>query len=148
MKKNKKKKLNPRQWALHRFYSENTHRYVHDQEVCETLYEWYPFDLNTTNFKDTSARRVLTDDKNVLRESGRIPTLLISNTGKGSKYATQEEWDLYNERKEAKLRKEWATHRIMKRKASRHRQQKLKEEKSKAREYVRAFVETNNEVVV
>lgn len=128
-------KLTPRQWELVEYYNRQND-YVNDIDVCRDLKNHYPFDENTKNFNNTAARRHLTEDKKAIRLSD-LPLLLISSN-KGSKFATQEEWNNYQKKLDKKIKREQQVLSTLKKKAKRHGQLKMLQNKLKRN---KAFIE-------
>ena len=90
-----KKELNSRQWALYEhlkyLYMLNDSEWRNLKDLCNELKNFKEYHYKeTANFNNTSARRIITDDLNILANSDIIQRVVLC-TSKGIKLANSEE---------------------------------------------------------
>lgn len=81
--------LNSRQWRLFKYLKENKDRYVRNIEIYEALKDYYPPLSPGQHFNNSTARRIITDDKAVLKNSDRIHYLILTPSN-GTKLVSKE----------------------------------------------------------
>lgn len=80
--------LNTRQYTLHKYLLKNTSRYLTRQEILTDLKEIYNYNDSDNLYYDKSAI-MLTKDIKAINKSGIIQKIIISNSRKGIKIATE-----------------------------------------------------------
>lgn len=113
-----------RQWKLYEYLKNNKDRYVENKEIYEALKEYYPPLIPGQPFNNSNARRIITDDKLVLKNSDRIHYLIITNS-KGTKLISKEEELNYLRRERSSTLKKLRTISKQLYKAQHHKQTRL-----------------------
>lgn len=112
----KAKELNSRQWKLYVYLKKQTD-YVSLRQILKDIPE-YEFNQDSkSEFNNSAARRMLTDDLQKIKEDPIIQKVLLTSS-KGVKLASSmEEAKVYFEKEEIRLAKEWKRLWLSKRKA-------------------------------
>jgi hypothetical protein len=90
------KELNTRQWALYEhlktLFNKNNEKWYNLRDLCDELYDFeeYIYLSTTKNFNNERARRIMTSDIQVLKDSDIIPKVILSS-GNGVKIANEKE---------------------------------------------------------
>lgn len=82
--------LNTRQFTLHKYLLKNSNRYLTRQEILNDLKDVYGYE-NEDNLYYSKAAVILTKDIKVINENDVIQKIIVSNSKKGIKIATEQE---------------------------------------------------------
>lgn len=131
--------LTPKQWRLYDLLKDNTHRWITQLEIQQTLKEEYPDYDGQQNFHDSGARLWITNDVQKINESDVIQKIILSSS-QGIKIASAEEYRVWSQNKWKSLKQQisrlaWKDH-----KARLDGQMKLVFGESMERDYYEAFV--------
>lgn len=90
----KQTKLTTRQWLLYAYLKDHKNEWKQLEEIlCDReLRALYPLPRPTTEFNNRADRRQLTDDITALKNSDVIQVIILSNSKKGIKIASEEEY--------------------------------------------------------
>jgi len=131
--------LTPKQWRLYDLLKDNTHRWITQLEIQQTLKSEYPDYDGQQNFHDSGARLWITNDVQKINESDVIQKIILSSS-QGIKIASAEEYRVWSQNKWKSLKQQisrlaWKDH-----KARLDGQMKLVFGESMERDYYEAFV--------
>jgi len=131
--------LTPRQWKLYELLKDNTHRWITQLEIQQTMKLEYPDYDGQQNFHDSGARLWITNDVQKINESDVIQKIILSSSN-GIKIASADEYRVWSANKWKSLKQQlgrlaWKDH-----KARLDGQMKLVFGESMERDYYEAFV--------
>ena len=97
--------LTPKQWRLYDLLKDNTHRWITQLEIQQTLKEEYPDYDGQQNFHDSGARLWITNDVQKINESDVIQKIILSSS-QGIKIASAEEYRVWSQNKWKSLKQQ------------------------------------------
>ena len=131
--------LTPRQWKLYELLKENTHRWITQLEIQQTMKLEYPDYDGQKNFHDSNARYDISEDIRKINQSDVIQKIVLSSS-QGIKIASAEEYRVWSQNKWASLKQQLARLAWKDHKARLDGQMKLVFGESMERDYYEAFV--------
>ena len=135
------KTLNTRQWVLYEYLklkSENG-QWRKREQILEDLSEYYPLNNNVNLYYNTAASEITKDIK-ILNESDVIQKIIISNSQKGIKIATEEEVKTHLNNNMKNIVKRLKKHYNMINKAKLNNQYRLTFGKGYEKLYIESFI--------
>lgn len=135
------KTLNTRQWVLYEYLklkSENG-QWRKREQILEDLSEYYPLNNNVNLYYNTAASEI-TEDIKILNESDVIQKIIISNSQKGIKIATEEEVKTHLNNNMKNIVKRLKKHYNMINKAKLNNQYRLTFGKGYEKLYIESFI--------
>lgn len=131
--------LTPRQWKLYELLKDNTHRWITQLEIQQTMKLEYPDYDGQQNFHDSGARLWITNDVQKINESDVIQKIILSSSN-GIKIASADEYRVWSQNKWKSLKQQLARLAWKDHKARLDGQMKLVFGESMERDYYEAFV--------
>jgi len=131
--------LTPRQWKLYELLKDNTHRWITQLEIQQTMKLEYPDYDGQQNFHDSGARLWITNDVQKINESDVIQKIILSSSN-GIKIASADEYRVWSANKWKSLKQQLARLAWKDHKARLDGQMKLVFGESMERDYYEAFV--------